>query len=355
MIIGVCGFCSTGSSAVSDYLKEFDENQVLDMLEFTLTYLPDGLEDLEYHLTKKYSRGDDCYCAITRFRRYMDRYYINGGAKITKKNKKIIKEITEKFLYDIVQLKWITNLRSELLLNDGLFYRYFGISIMKQRIIPFINKKLKRAVTLYPNHEVEVSIGPANFDISSKKFVKEMLSCIGANFSKNIVLDQPFSGNDPEKSFHFFDDPRAIVVDRDPRDNYLFAKKMLYKKGRFMPIDKVEDFVKYYKLLRDNQPYKLPNKRILRIQFEDMVYNYEATTERIRQFCELPESRKKFTIFDPKISMPNTQLFRRYPEYKKEIEYIEKNLTEYLFDFQKYPVPVIHGDMFIGKSPLDRK
>ena len=25
MIIGTCGFCSTGSSAVSDYLMEFDE------------------------------------------------------------------------------------------------------------------------------------------------------------------------------------------------------------------------------------------------------------------------------------------------------------------------------------------
>ena len=50
MIIGVCGFCSTGSSAVSDYLKEFKENQVLDMLEFTLAYIPDGLGDLEYIL-----------------------------------------------------------------------------------------------------------------------------------------------------------------------------------------------------------------------------------------------------------------------------------------------------------------
>jgi hypothetical protein len=74
MIIGTCRFCSTGSSAVSDYLKEFDENQVLDRLEFTMVYLPDGLEDLDYHLNKNVNRDDNCGIAIPRFRRFMRTY-----------------------------------------------------------------------------------------------------------------------------------------------------------------------------------------------------------------------------------------------------------------------------------------
>ena len=42
MVIGTCGFGSTGSSAVSDYLKEFDENCTLDRAEFTIVHFPDG-------------------------------------------------------------------------------------------------------------------------------------------------------------------------------------------------------------------------------------------------------------------------------------------------------------------------
>ena len=74
MIIGTCGFCSTGSSAVSDYLKEFDENQVLDGVEFTYVYLPDGLEDLYYHTTNKISRDDSSSIAIPRFKKFIKHY-----------------------------------------------------------------------------------------------------------------------------------------------------------------------------------------------------------------------------------------------------------------------------------------
>ena len=35
MIVGACGFGSTGSSVVTDYLKEFDGIQVKDDFEFT--------------------------------------------------------------------------------------------------------------------------------------------------------------------------------------------------------------------------------------------------------------------------------------------------------------------------------
>ena len=33
MIIGVCGFGSSGSSAVTDYLKEFSTTEVLDNID----------------------------------------------------------------------------------------------------------------------------------------------------------------------------------------------------------------------------------------------------------------------------------------------------------------------------------
>ena len=85
-----------------------------------------------------------------------------------------------------------------------------------------------------------------------------------------------------------------------------------------------------------------------------MIYNYENTVKTINNFCNLPVNNSKFTIFDPKISIPNTQLFRKYPKYKDDIKYIEKELPNYLFNFQDYSPPPEEGTMFSGKSPLNK-
>lgn len=71
MIVGVCGLGYTGSGAVLDLLKEFDENYVIDAMEFALAYTPDGLEDLEYHLVKSPSRYFSSDIAIKRFKNYI--------------------------------------------------------------------------------------------------------------------------------------------------------------------------------------------------------------------------------------------------------------------------------------------
>lgn len=356
MIIGVCGFCSSGSSAVSDYLSEFDENQVLDMCEFTIPYLPDGLEDLKYHVVDSITRDESGYIAIERFKRFMHDNYAKGAlAKLSNLSDTDIDRITNDFINEITQLEWITTTRSDKLLHPGFFYRYFVLSILKQRIISRLNIKFKRGLPLYPNHPVQVSINPSNFMDESKKFITRILKGMGADFSKNIILDQPFIGDDPAKSFCFFENPKAIVVDRDPRDIYLFGKTVLYKRGRLMPTDNVQDFVKYFKLIREDRPYKKENQNILNIRFEDLVYNYDVTTSKIRSFVGLPDNKRQFSIFDPAISMPNTQVFRKFPEYKQDIQYIERELKDYLFDFSSYPEPSVEGQMFFGKSPLNKK
>ena len=68
MIIGTCGYGATGSSAVYDLIREFQEVQSLDFdSEFTYTYQVDGLQDLQYHLTSHYSKGSSGDAAIRRF------------------------------------------------------------------------------------------------------------------------------------------------------------------------------------------------------------------------------------------------------------------------------------------------
>lgn len=355
MIIGTCGFASTGSSAVSDYLKEFDENQVFDRFEFPLCFLPDGLEDLEYHLTQHVCRDDSCGIAIPRFRRCLEKIFWPILRKQFNVSDAQIEKITEEFIGSIVQLEWKTAKRTDILLNPSKFFHYFGIKIMKKRVLPRIQRKVGHVVDMWPYRKVEVSIYPENFEEAARQFIRNILTLMGADLNKNIVLDQPFLGSNPVRSFHFFDNPKAIVVDRDPRDNYLFTKLVLYKTENIIPVNDVKTFVKYYRLLRDNHPYKQPNDNVLNIHFEDMVYDYENTTAKIRDFCHLTDNQRPKSIFDPNLSMANTQLYLRYPEYAADIEYIKKELPEYLFDFDKYPKPSLSGKMFSGRSPLNRR
>ncbi len=355
MIIGTCGFASTGSSAVSDYLKEFEENQVFDQFEFTLPYLPDGLEDLEYHLTKHVCRDDSCGIAIPRFRRYVKKMLIPILIRRYPVSQEQIEFITEKFIQSIVQLEWKTAKRTDILLHPSWFFYLLGDRMMKRRILPRIQRKVGHVVDMWPYRKVEVSIYPENYVEAAKQFIRDILGLMRADFNKNIVLDQPFLGSNPVRSFRFFDHPKAIIVDRDPRDNYLFTKLVLYKTENIMPVNDVKTFVKYYRLFRDNHPYKQPNDDVLCIHFEDMVYNYENTTAKIRDFCHLPQNPRPKSIFDPSLSMANTQLFLRYPEYSADIEYITRELPEYLFDFGNFPKPSTSGRMFSGSSPLNKK
>lgn len=347
MVIGVCSFGSTGSSAVSDYLCEFDSVNVYDDIELTWVSDVDGLIDLDYHLNKPHNRTEDSIYAITRYRalakRYLRIYEKTGGI-----NSASFLKSVDGFLDDITQVKWHWNLlRPSNILGKNI-YR------VADRIIPKLERKMGKQLNCWPHKEVCFSVMPASFEEKAKKHVREILTLMGADFTKPIVLDQPFAGNNPQACFKFFDDPYAIVVDRDPRDNYVFANTKLLGQNHFMAVSPVEDFVNYYRALRENQPYLQHNPRVLSIRFEDMVYHYDETTQKIRDFLGLGENPRPKSIFDPSISMPNTRVWKRYPQYSKDIEYIEKELPEFLFDYSNCPEPDLTGKMFFGKSPKNR-
>lgn len=349
MIVGTCGFGSTGSSAVSDYLSEFSNVQVLDDIEFTLVSDLDGLIDLEYHLMHSHKTYYDSQLAIYRF---LELIKIK---KIIYKKTAHIEENTfvklgQDFINEISMVEW----RDFLLDADGAFLSHIKDAVFRRRLIKNIEIKTKRRLKCYPMKTVRLSVCPENFYTAAKKYVQSILSEMGADFNKIIVLDQPFAGNNPQACFPFYEEPYAIVVDRDPRDNYVFAKTKLLGRNHYIPLDTVNDFVTYYRALRINQPYKETNNRILRINFEDLVYDYENTTMCIRNFLNLPENPHPKTVFDPNLSIANTQVFKRFPEYSADIAYIEEHLEQYLFDFEQYGEQVIPDEMFFGKSPLHK-
>ena len=102
-------------------------------------------------------------------------------------------------------------------------------------------------------------------------------------------------------------------------------------------------------------PYLEEHPDILKVQFEDLIYNYEETAKIICDFCNLDFNNRKRKLFDPALSINNTQVYKRYPQYAADIKYIEEQLGEYLFPFEKYGERKISGEMFLGRSPLNKK
>ena len=83
------------------------------------------------------------------------------------------------------------------------------------------------------------------------------------------------------------------------------------------------------------QKTEMTNKNVMFIQFEDLLYSYSKTTDKIKRWIGLDEEehiyKKKY--FVPEISINNTRLWEKKYPCLNEISYIEKVLHEYLYVF----------------------
>ena len=351
MIIGACGFGATGSSVVTDYLHEFNDIQVKDNFEFTYVSGINGLVYLERAVMNPINRTGDSIYAIEQFKkRVSKRKHMYEKYGLTAER---FQQSADEFVNAITMAQWYWH--NKYAESSKYSPLRFIAKIIEYKYIPNWERKHGKRYTQWPLSEVSLSVCPDNYYDAAKKHVKDILSGMGLDTNSIIALDQPFPGNNPQACFPYFDDPYAVVVDRDPRDLYVFGKTKLMGKMHFFPIDNVEDFITYYQCLRKNQPYLENNPRILRLRFEDMVYEYDKTTAKLREFLHLPENPRPKSVFDPSLSIANTQVFKRYPQFAEDVKKIEEALSEFLFDFSKYPTPDFSKKMFFGKSPKNER
>lgn len=334
MIIGICSYGGTGSSAVVDLLKEYNELQVLGNAEFQYAFQPDGLEDLEYHLVKQHSRHMSGDVAIHRYLNSTIKWADTPLVHKTIEPKKF-KKITYNYINSLIQGKWIGIDNTDYMTKNVL---YNSIVLgFKKVVFPIFEKITKKSWDIWPARDIYLSINPKEFYEKTQIYTTELLKAAGASFNKPVVLDQPFEGDAPEQSFPFFKNPKAIVVDRDPRDLWILAKYAgnWTGEGRFMPRKDVKTFVEYYKELRENSK-RSGSRNVITINFEDLIYEYDITTKKIEKFLNINKHNDPKKYFNPTISINNTRLMDRYPKSQKDIKYIEEELPQYLYDFDKY-------------------
>lgn len=329
MVISVSGFGYSGSGAVLDYLREFSENYILTDIEMNLIYIPDGVQDLEYHLCENHYRFMSSDVAIQRF---LERMVIISE-RLSKKHREVFIELTKEYISSLIQVQW----QGYSFIHRGEYNRRQRYWIFKfpARIRYIMGRiGIRLPPVKNPQRTMYLSINPEHFLELTQHYLYSIISMFsnGAERDKNIVIDQLFAADNIDTCIKYIPDCKVISVIRDPRDIYLLLKEGIKPKISFIPTDTVENFTEYYLRLMDPKACKSSNGLV--VKFEDLIYRYEETTKKICEYLQLPWQNSKI-FFNPDVSIRNTQLYRRYPQYNADIEYIESKCIDYLYKFDK--------------------
>ena len=326
--IACVGFHDTGASVIDDLLRECDNvAQGCASTELRILHDPDGISDLEYHLvTDPHRLGSNL--AIRRFYNYCKRQArqeekLVGNEWIVEVNKYINSLICVRYK------GWLWN-------EVEFFPLETKVRLFLFRAINHLLPKCMRKQPWYnflPNQETNyASIPEDEFLIKTKKFVEWICRQINPGNKEFVVLDQFASAHNPANACRYTDNLKVIVVDRDPRDLYIHDVKIL---NEHILANDPKNFAKQYRLMRRGILTDDPQK-VLRLHFEDLIYKYEDSIKKVFEFLEIDESIhhvNKKVFFNPAISINGTQLWKRYPEYSKEIEIIETEIGDMLYDY----------------------
>jgi hypothetical protein len=331
-IITTTGYGTTGSSVVTDLLKEFKNVNSLGDFEFDFLSSVNGMRDLEYGLFELNSRGNtDVY--IKQFISYIDYLSNSRLYNYEKWFSGNFKKYSMEFLEEVIDVSWdgynMRDIRMENIFVKIMYYaeRFYQRKILKQKdsSAQFYTKimKKKRYYACPKNKE--------EFYKKVRKYTQNLVNSVKVEpYHKFIAFDQLVPSTDIKNYLKYFDDLKVIVVDRDPRDLYLL-EKYEYKE-MFIPYQDIDTFIKWYRMVRECKSKEVDDN-ILRVNFEDFIYDYDDTIDKIIDFCGLDKSSwaNKRRYFDPDVSIKNTKKWLVYPEAKKEINYIEEELKDYLY------------------------
>lgn len=332
--ITCASYYGTGSSAVTDYVSEFDSVYSFTNEEFRFIQDPDGLSDLEFNLVECFNRHNSGH-ALKRYKRLVDFYC---GNIFGRKYSIFFGDKWKKYSYDYIDALtdfkyhgwWMYDLY-----DRGPFY-YFRKRIINKILHMTIWKgqvdrqynSMKDEIT-YCCHPTE-----EKFLRRTQEYIHNLFKSVLPMEKEVLMVDQLLPPMNLTRYLRYFKDPiQVVVVDRDPRD--IFALDKYVWKDGILPSDPAI-FCEWYKYTRSHRKTEnLKTEKIHFIQFEDLVYKYEETTSELREWLQLCDSDHKRArqIFNPNVSIKNTQVWKNIPHCKEEIAYIENELRNYLYDF----------------------
>lgn len=329
------GYMGSGSSAVTDILSEIEGYDINNgTFEYVMLHCPDGMFDLEDKLLigNNALRSDE---AIHRFIScmsdlyYKDNYWVSGYRNLVS---------VDFFNYCIEFIEKLVDIE----INDTYWYFQENPINLKMKLKYYLRRLLakmsfKKIILRCPKRYSKMMLSyPSDklFYEAARDFLNKFYTALGIQ-KHNLVLDQFILPYNLFRINNYFDDNcKVIVVERDPRDVFVLNKYVWLKSSQIpYPLD-VHDFSKMYTKIRDLEK-RVNDHKIFRINFEDLIYKYEESLERLYEFIGVDKNMhtKKRSKFIPEISIKNTQLFKMNNYVEQECAIIEQECAYYIYNF----------------------
>lgn len=336
-IIVPCGYMGSGSSAVTDFISEFEDYHAPNgTFEYVFLHCPDGVFDLEDKLLTGNNaiRSDE---ALHSFEKRMKELYSRKMWWVGNYKKNIgtdFWKITQNYMDALIQFRQENYWYMQERLNAWRFLQTLVRMVIRKLTG---NKILLRRALEYETMYLSIPT-PEEFYAASRTYLDEIFNCLGIG-EHHLILDQLLLPHNLHRARHYLgDNAECFVVQRDPRDLFVINKYVWKKAANPVPYPlDVDCFCDYYMRIR-NLERNAENPHIHRLQFEELIYHYDESRNNIMKILGLTEQQhtERLQRFNPEKSIHNTQLFRN-PSYAAEVEIIEDKLGAYLFDF-----PYVH-------------
>lgn len=330
-IITCASYYGCGSSAVTDLFSEYDSVTSLGDFEFRFLHDIDGISDLEFHLTECPNRHNSGH-ALKRFMKLAE---FNSGNRLNPRYEKFFNNqflrLTQDYCNELTLYSY----------PGCWFYDYYDHhSIIGYYSIRFLERILSHMpfIKWRPMQESQtygVLTDNSQFITITQNYLSRLLNAGNKNNSKYLMIDQLMPSSNVVRCLRYIkEDTFVFVVDRDPRDLYIMINHV-WKNDKVAP-KSPELFCKWIEFTRGcSNERDSQNNHVLKLNFEDLIYRYEETRNRIVKMVGLDESKhvQPFSSFNPRRSIVNTKTWEQYPEEADAIKYIEQHLHQYLYDF----------------------
>lgn len=334
-VITCASYYASGSSAVTDFISEFDGVKSLTNYEFRFAHDPDGLSELEFNLVENFNRHNSGH-ALKRYKKLVDYY---GDHLLVRRYEPFFqnkwKELSYKYIESLADFKYHSVWQYDYYDRGPWFEFCAKLPDRVLRKTLWRNKPDKQVSVLRNEIAYASYLTEEQFLECTKKYTDALLAAANPACSPIIMMDQLLPSSNIRRHLRYFSNAYVVVVDRDPRDIFLWAKYMA--NDRIVPHD-VDLFCKWFDYTRSSQQDELNNpQRVKLIRFEDMIYKYEETTRQIVEWCGLDKAAhtKPKMYFNPDISIKNTCIWVQHSEYQAEADRIAKRLSKYLYEVQK--------------------
>lgn len=330
--ITCASYYGSGASAVTDFVSEFDKVAKFGDEEFRFVHDPDGIADLEYNLVENFNRHNSGH-AIKRYQKLVE--YCKGNI-LSRKYSGIFGDAWEKYSNEYIDK-----------LTDFTFHGWWQYDLLDRGSVYLFRKRIVNKLlhlTVWKNNpertlnsmkkEITYCAHPTEdkFIRLTKEYIEKLFDSVRRD-NEVIMVDQIVPSSNTERYLRYFDDIQVVIVDRDPRDIFLLEK--YHWKDGIIPTN-AEIFCKWYLYTRENGKHReIQNDRIHYLQFEDMIYHYDETAEKLISWLALkPEWHAlKQKLFCPDKSIKNTRLWEKEKCDFSEVRYIEEHLKKYLYNF----------------------